>query len=748
MGRSAVVEVCVGDGKLGRRLCGWRLLAVLGVVGCSLMLATRAHASSSFSWSGGSATTPNWSASANWVGGSVPSASGTVALEFPRLTSSTCTAATPTEACYESKNDLNGLTAESMQLDDGDSYEIWGNPITLESGGLTASPAAGSSGPAGDVIELPIVLGASQKWSIAGRSSGTVGEKGVLLAGDLSGSHALTADLSERAALYLAANTEVGPLTIDGANTSVAGIFNGFAALLGSQLNSVDGNAVNLSHIFFIGSGAVGPLVSTSAEVYVGSGAYPAERIEAASATFDSASELDFQVHGPGALAGTDYSQLASSGSVELGGASLSLHVGPPSKGKPCPSLSPGEQYTLVSTTGTLSGSFGNAFEGTEIPIKFASSCTQISQFLKITYNRTAATRTVTGTVIAGPSSTTALSALPSSATTNQSVTLTATVAASAGFPSGTVEFSNNGITVPSCASQPVVSTGSYTATCQTSFAASSSPEHLSAVFTPGAGVNLKESTSNPYELSVSQDPTTTALQVSSASPPVGSNVTYTARVSPRDAGSTAPTGSVEFLDGGTPIGSCASQPLTSSGTASCQLSYAAVGTHSIMARYLGDTNFNGSSSPTQSVTPQALAAGTETTQNANTPTPVGEPASVSLVGANFEVQGDGRASLKLDCKGGGLCSGQLALSTTQIVKKHGRKTSNTVAIGLAGFSIPAGEIASVAIHLNARGRALLKRDHGRLTARLKIEQASSETRTTTVHLIERSPHGHKRQRK
>jgi hypothetical protein len=56
------------------------------------------------------------------------------------------------------------------------------------------------------------------------------------------------------------------------------------------------------------------------------------------------------------------------------------------------------------------------------------------------------------------------------------------------------------------------------------------------------------------------------------------------------------PTGSVEFLDAGTPIGSCANQPL-SGGTASCTVSYALAGTHQIAARYSGDSNFNGSSS-------------------------------------------------------------------------------------------------------------------------------------------------------
>jgi hypothetical protein len=75
------------------------------------------------------------------------------------------------------------------------------------------------------------------------------------------------------------------------------------------------------------------------------------------------------------------------------------------------------------------------------------------------------------------------------------------------------------------------------------------------------------------------------------------------------------PTGSVEFLDAGTPIGPCASQPL-SGGAASCTVSYALAGAHQITAHYSGDANFNASSSPTgqvSAVTAPATVLGTIT---------------------------------------------------------------------------------------------------------------------------------------
>jgi hypothetical protein len=117
--------------------------------------------------------------------------------------------------------------------------------------------------------------------------------------------------------------------------------------------------------------------------------------------TFDSASEVAFQITGTGTAPGMDYSQLSSDGPVQLGGASLVVALGPPAPGASCPSLTPGQQYTLISTTGTLLGSFGNAPEGSELPITFAKSCgvPEVHE-LRIEYHKNGTTQTVTETVV------------------------------------------------------------------------------------------------------------------------------------------------------------------------------------------------------------------------------------------------------------------------------------------------------------------------------------------------------------
>jgi hypothetical protein len=87
---------------------------------------------------------------------------------------------------------------------------------------------------------------------------------------------------------------------------------------------------------------------------------------------------------------------------------------------------------------------------------------------------------------------------------------------------------------------------------------------------------------------------TTTTTVGSSTNPAVvGQQVTYTATVSPAPDG-----GTVSFADGGTPIAGCSAQAVTTStGTATCQLTYSVAGSHSITTTYSGDSAFVGSTS-------------------------------------------------------------------------------------------------------------------------------------------------------
>jgi hypothetical protein len=383
-----------------------RILATLVLAGLTLALAPAASTfAASFTWAGRSPGTTeaaaHWSSGVNWEGGVAPTASQAIeTLTFPHLTNGECTSFPETDTCYATLNDLTGLSVEKMSLDDGDSYLLAGEGITLGSGGLTAAPSAGTSGLALSFMVMPLQLGASQTWSVANRG-GEIEENILLVGSEIMGAgRALTVELSNGPAIVLEKNsTEVGPVTIEGQSAAKKNIANGLAILEEGQLNSANGEPVELSHVFFAGTGALGALRTSHATLEVGSRRSPAGALEASSVKLDTETGAIFNVVGSGTSAQTDYSQLVSRGSVEVAGP-IVVFVEKPSKTAACPVLTPGQKYTFISTTGTLSGVFANALEGgPEVKIAFGKHCEHPEQTMRISYIRSGATKMVVGTV-------------------------------------------------------------------------------------------------------------------------------------------------------------------------------------------------------------------------------------------------------------------------------------------------------------------------------------------------------------
>jgi hypothetical protein len=373
-------------------------LCVLVVIG--LVLAPSAGATvSSFKWTGAAAEgTRGWSDSANWEADGTPSSSGSVALEFPMLTSAGCISSSPTDTCYESENNVSGLNVELMRVDDSHEYVIAGRPITLDGYGLSALPATNTSKPIVSLVALPITLGAEQAWHIDGQNSDeAIDENQLLLVDSVSGeSHRLTVDVADSGGLDLANDNEVGPLSLEGASFIRPDILNGVVELLGAKLNASNGEPVSLSHLFVVGTGATGPLKTDAIELLVRPGGDHAEPLEVKSATLDRESWVDFDVVDAGATPGLDYAQLASKGPIELDDAKLGV-VAEDS----CTALTSGQTYTLITTAGNITGSFGNAGEDEEIPVEYPKSCAMGKQHLRIEYDRNGGTKTVTATVTA-----------------------------------------------------------------------------------------------------------------------------------------------------------------------------------------------------------------------------------------------------------------------------------------------------------------------------------------------------------
>jgi hypothetical protein len=378
------------------------MLGALATLLAGLVLAPAAAAlPPAFTWDGRAASSEEgaWSSAADWQGGTAPSQDQELGtLTFPRLTSPACESEEETDACYTSYNDVEGLSAQSLRIDDSDGYFLFGESLGLGAGGISASPEGANAG--GAFLLLPLELDAAQRWSIADRAGGSTEENGVVLAAPVSSAaNALTIEQSNGSALVLDSSIEVGPLTLEGPNASGLHTANGSVLLEEGELNSLDQQAVDLRHIFFAGTGAVGALRAEGSTLDIGSRQEPAEGIQASSASFDPASAALFEITGSGSTPLQDYSQLSTAGSVSLAG-TIGVLVEPPRSKAPCPVLAAGSTYTFVSSAGALSGAFANAPEGgPEISISYGKACSQLAQTMRIAYHRGAGTETVTGTV-------------------------------------------------------------------------------------------------------------------------------------------------------------------------------------------------------------------------------------------------------------------------------------------------------------------------------------------------------------
>jgi hypothetical protein len=182
----------------------------------------------------------------------------------------------------------------------------------------------------------------------------------------------------------------------------------------------------------------------------------------------------------------------------------------------------------------------------------------------------------------------TALTSTANPATAGVPVGFTATV--SPATSQGTVQFTDNGATIPGCGLTPLNASG--VATCGETFAndgshqiqASYSGFAMAATFSPSTSPILNQAVGNLTG--------TTTTMTSSANPSLtNQQVTFTATVASGDGG-----GSVTFTDAGTPIGGCQSVPLTA-GQATCVQTYTDTAPHSLAASYSGDATTAGSSS-------------------------------------------------------------------------------------------------------------------------------------------------------
>jgi hypothetical protein len=199
-----------------------------------------------------------------------------------------------------------------------------------------------------------------------------------------------------------------------------------------------------------------------------------------------------------------------------------------------------------------------------------------------------------TFSVAAAPiATTTALTATPGSSSFGAPVTFTATInPASTGSaaPTGTVAFFSGSTLLG----------GGTVSNDVATFTTTALPVGTGSITATYVGdSNYAASTAKAVAVTTVQATTTTAVSFSPALPVLGQDVTLTATITPASTGPAAPTGTVEFFDGSTLLGS----GTVSSDVATLTTTALPLGTSSITATYEGDSNYTGSTSAADSVT-------------------------------------------------------------------------------------------------------------------------------------------------
>ncbi len=134
---------------------------------------------------------------------------------------------------------------------------------------------------------------------------------------------------------------------------------------------------------------------------------------------------------------------------------------------------------------------------------------------------------------------------------------------------------------------------------------------------------NFAASSSTPITETVNQAATTTTVSSSTIPSAYNQSVTFSASVAPAYGGSA--TGTFTFLDGATSLGTAS----VSNNSAQITISTLSVGTHSVTAKYSGDSNFTGSTSAVLSQTVNPATTTTTLVTNLN-PSTYGQSVSFS----------------------------------------------------------------------------------------------------------------------
>ena len=211
--------------------------------------------------------------------------------------------------------------------------------------------------------------------------------------------------------------------------------------------------------------------------------------------------------------------------------------------------------------------------------------------------------------VVDRAASITTVTSAPNPSVNGSAFTLTATVASTAGAPTGTVNFAEGATALGS--------TTLAANSAELSVAGLGGGSHVITATYAGDS-SFAPSTSTPITQVVDPAPSAVSLTSSANPSALGTAVSFTATVT-SSAGT--PTGTVSFIDGASVVGSAT----LASGQTTVELSNLAVGTHSLTALYIATADFASSTSTSLSQVVDPAPSTTTVASSAN-PSGVGDP--------------------------------------------------------------------------------------------------------------------------
>ncbi|HET9163265.1 MAG TPA: IPT/TIG domain-containing protein [Solirubrobacterales bacterium] len=720
-----------------------------------------------FTWTGATArssgaSAANWSVGSNWEGGSGPGES--LDLEtatFPSLAGDAACGTPPSDACYQSNNDIDGVEAEAISVDDRFPYIFYGRRLTLGAGGIEAFSASAEDNVTTPSFRMPIALAADQSWSVEGTGYTMPGIGGLELEGSLSGeSHSLQVDFSESGVISTVGSPddEVGPLTFAGADSGKTGWDASKNGLLGlgldsseaPRLNATDGNPVRLDHTAVIGVGTVGPLTVSGGLVDVGDplaeeGTPFGKLSVEGSLSLDSDAVVAYEV-GSGTTPGDDFPQIAATGDVDLGGAGLALRGGR----LPCASVPVGDEQALITTTGNLEGTFGGVPQGKPFALCPSSGETTV---MEIGYTAHEVIATSVGKIPYSVSPPT----VTGYAATGQVLT-----AYQGAWWNSPTSFDYQWKRCDSAGSDCSAIPGAT--------------QYVYAVGAEDAGHTLRVETTAHNDAGQSSVSSAASSEVALSAPLVdqapaisGSAIAGETLSTTNGTWENSPTSyAYGWLRCESWGGGCVEIPGATADEYT--LTAADVG-HTLVADV---TARNGTGNSTASSAPSAVVAaaspaepeepehgpsspsapsGPSTPSGSPSPSPSGSagptpaappPAAhgsgTAVAGAKASVRG-GKASIELRCEGSGPCAGTLVLEPAG-GGRHSIRRNGSVPIGRASFSIPAGAKATVAVRLDGAGMKLLRKA-GKKGLAVSLGGAGVGPRTLLLERAARPGHRH-----